>query len=190
MPSLLELVRSHTDLDEADVAVLQLLTADWQIIADLSFADLVLWLPDRGGDGFWAAAQMRPTVEGLTPTSLASDLRLQCVAPVGLAVSVSLTIRERIEAAIGAIRPGRVLSLRMPANPICTYRCRQRPTFPGSCPNRTAIFLFSRPSAASKIIAALSLARTGLFLPLLSFSNVMRSLTDSSMLAATRIRNV
>ena len=51
MPSLLELVRSHTDLDEADVGVLQLLTADWQIIADLSFADLVLWLPDRGGDG-------------------------------------------------------------------------------------------------------------------------------------------
>ena len=31
--------------------MLQLLTADWQIIADLSFADLVLWLPDRGGDG-------------------------------------------------------------------------------------------------------------------------------------------
>jgi hypothetical protein len=49
VPSLLELVRSHTDLDEADVTVLQLLMADWQIIADLSFADLVLWLPDRGG---------------------------------------------------------------------------------------------------------------------------------------------
>ena len=71
MPSLLELVRSHTDLDEADVAVLQLLTADWQIIADLSFADLVLWLPDRGGDGFWAAAQMRPTTG---PTAYVDDL--------------------------------------------------------------------------------------------------------------------
>src|ERR1700748_1739040 len=34
--------------------------ADWQIIADLSFADLVLWLPDREGIGYWAAAQMRP----------------------------------------------------------------------------------------------------------------------------------
>ena len=71
MPSLLELVRSHTDLDEADVAVLQLLTADWQIIADLSFADLVLWLPDRGGDGFWAAAQMRPTTG---PTAYVDDV--------------------------------------------------------------------------------------------------------------------
>ena len=36
VPSLLELVRSHTDLDEGDVGVLQLLMADWQIIADLS----------------------------------------------------------------------------------------------------------------------------------------------------------
>ena len=71
MPSLLELVRSHTDLDEADVAVLQLLMADWQIIADLSFADLVLWLPDRGGDGFWAAAQMRPTTG---PTAYVDDI--------------------------------------------------------------------------------------------------------------------
>jgi two-component sensor histidine kinase len=59
--SLIELVRSHTDLDADDVAWLQLLQADWQIIADLSFADLVLWLPDKGGSGFWAAGQMRPT---------------------------------------------------------------------------------------------------------------------------------
>jgi two-component sensor histidine kinase len=71
VPSLLELVRSHTDLDEADVGLLQLLTADWQIIADLSFADLVLWLPDRGGDGFWAAAQMRPTTG---PTAYVDDV--------------------------------------------------------------------------------------------------------------------
>jgi two-component sensor histidine kinase len=71
VPSLLELVRSHTDLDEADVGVLQLLTADWQIIADLSFADMVLWLPDRDGEGFWAAAQMRPTTG---PTAYVDDV--------------------------------------------------------------------------------------------------------------------
>ncbi|MGZ5400210.1 MAG: histidine kinase N-terminal domain-containing protein, partial [Nocardioides sp.] len=47
VPSLTELVRSHTDLDADDVSWLQLIQADWQIIADLSFADLVLWLPDR-----------------------------------------------------------------------------------------------------------------------------------------------
>src|SRR5215212_10074544 len=71
VPSVLELVRSHTDLDEGDVGVLQLLMADWQIIADLSFADLVLWLPDRGGEGYWAAAQMRPTTG---PTAYVEDI--------------------------------------------------------------------------------------------------------------------
>ncbi|MGA8245357.1 MAG: histidine kinase N-terminal domain-containing protein [Nocardioides sp.] len=71
MPTLLELVHSHTDLDEADVGMLQLLTADWQIIADLAFADLVLWLPDRVGQGFWAAAQMRPTTG---PTAYVDDV--------------------------------------------------------------------------------------------------------------------
>ena len=49
MASLIELVRAHTDLDADDVAWLQLLQADWQIIADLSFADLVLWLPGPRG---------------------------------------------------------------------------------------------------------------------------------------------
>ena len=71
MPSLIELVRSHTDLDEDDVAWLQLLMADWQIIADLSFADLVLWLPDQRGNGFWAGAQMRPTTG---PTAYVDDI--------------------------------------------------------------------------------------------------------------------
>jgi two-component sensor histidine kinase/PAS domain-containing protein len=71
VPSLADLVRSHTDLEPGDVAWLQLLQADWQIIADLSFADLVLWLPDREGSGFWAAAQMRPTTG---PTAYVDDI--------------------------------------------------------------------------------------------------------------------
>jgi two-component system, sensor histidine kinase PdtaS len=71
VPSLTDLVRRHTDLDDADVAWFQLLLADWQIIADLSFADLVLWLPDREGSGFWAGAQMRPTTG---PTAYVDDV--------------------------------------------------------------------------------------------------------------------
>jgi len=66
-----DLVRAHTDLTEADVEWLRLLRADWQIIADLSFADLVLWLPDRTGSGWWAAAQMRPTTG---PTAYLDDV--------------------------------------------------------------------------------------------------------------------
>ncbi len=79
MPSLTDLVRSHTDLDDDDVKWLQLLMADWQIIADLSFADLVLWLPDREGKGFWAGGQMRPTTG---PTSLVDDV-LGTFVPAG-----------------------------------------------------------------------------------------------------------
>ena len=71
VPSLTELVRSHTNLDDEDVAWLQLIMADWQIIADLSFADLVLWLPDREGRGFWAGAQKRPTTG---PTAFVDDV--------------------------------------------------------------------------------------------------------------------
>jgi two-component system, sensor histidine kinase PdtaS len=69
--SLTELVAAHTDLDDDDVAWLQLLMADWQIMADLSFADLVLWLPDRSGAGLWAGGQMRPTT---APTAYPDDL--------------------------------------------------------------------------------------------------------------------
>ena len=71
VPSLTELVRAHTDLDSEDLAWLQLLLADWQIVADLSFADLVLWLPDREDTGYWAVAQMRPTTG---PTAYVDDL--------------------------------------------------------------------------------------------------------------------
>jgi two-component system, sensor histidine kinase PdtaS len=71
VPSLNELVRAHTDLDVDDLAWLHLLLADWQIIADLSFADLVLWLPDLEGRGYWAGAQMRPTTG---PTAYVDDL--------------------------------------------------------------------------------------------------------------------
>ena len=71
MPSLTDVVRARTDLGEADLEWLHLLLADWQIVADLSFADLVLWLPDRDGSGFWAGAQMRPTTG---PTAYVDDV--------------------------------------------------------------------------------------------------------------------
>jgi two-component sensor histidine kinase len=69
--SLTEVSRAHSALSTEDVEWLDLLLADWQIIADLSFADLVLWLPDREGNGFWAGAQMRPTTG---PTALPDDV--------------------------------------------------------------------------------------------------------------------
>ena len=90
VPSLPELVRDHTDLGSDDVAWLGLLQADWQIIADLSFADLVLWLPDREGTGYWAAGQMRPTTG---PTALVARSCSE-QAPEELREKVLLRIRE------------------------------------------------------------------------------------------------
>ncbi len=65
------LARTHTNLSADDVEWLSLLVADWQIIADLSFADLVLWLPAADGEGYWAGAQMRPTTG---PTAFVDDI--------------------------------------------------------------------------------------------------------------------
>jgi two-component system, sensor histidine kinase PdtaS len=60
VPSLNDVLHEQTDLDAADVEWLHLLLSDWQLLSDLSFADLVLWVP--AGDGKWyAGAHVRPT---------------------------------------------------------------------------------------------------------------------------------
>ena len=61
VPSLNDLAPTRTDLTGEDVDWLHLLLADWQLLADLSFADLVLWLPLRDRAGFVAAAHVRPS---------------------------------------------------------------------------------------------------------------------------------
>ncbi|MGN6721945.1 MAG: sensor histidine kinase [Marmoricola sp.] len=71
MASLTEVVRDHAPMDAAAREWISRLLADWQILADLSFADLVLWLPDAGGDGLWAAAHMRPTTG---PTAIPEEI--------------------------------------------------------------------------------------------------------------------
>jgi len=61
VPTLSELVDASTDLRPADVEWLHLLVGDWQMLSDLSFADLVLWVPDRENDGWVAVAHCRPS---------------------------------------------------------------------------------------------------------------------------------
>ena len=55
-----ELIEQHSDLTTQDAEWLHLLVGDWQVISDLAFADLVLWLPTEGGD-FVAVAHSRPS---------------------------------------------------------------------------------------------------------------------------------
>lgn len=94
MPTLTDLVRDHSDLTDADLEWLHALVSDWQLLADLSFADLLLWVPLRSADvlpadaasrggrgqaldtgatvpGWVAIAQMRPTTG---PTAYPEDL--------------------------------------------------------------------------------------------------------------------
>lgn len=61
VPTLSDLVSRHTALDPAGVDWIHSLVSDWQLLADLSFADLILWVPDQGGTRWVAVAQMRPT---------------------------------------------------------------------------------------------------------------------------------
>lgn len=61
-----ELARASSVLSDADLAWLDALVADWQIICDLSFSDLVLWLPDPQERGRRAVAQVRPTTGATT----------------------------------------------------------------------------------------------------------------------------
>jgi len=58
--TLSDLVHEHAASTEADIEWLHLLTADGQLIADLAFADIVLWVPTTAG-GFVAVAHQRPS---------------------------------------------------------------------------------------------------------------------------------
>ncbi|HEX4832351.1 MAG TPA: histidine kinase N-terminal domain-containing protein, partial [Trebonia sp.] len=71
MPTLTDLARSYSTLNSDDLDWLHSLVSDWQLLADLSFADLILWAPLRDGSGWMALAQMRPTTG---PTSFQEDV--------------------------------------------------------------------------------------------------------------------
>jgi two-component sensor histidine kinase len=89
---------ARTDLDEDEVGHLQRLVAQWQLLADLSFADLLLWVPLNAPGGanriepvdaretirteFRCVAQCRPTTG---PTAHDEDL----VGEIGRGASAS-----------------------------------------------------------------------------------------------------
>jgi two-component sensor histidine kinase/PAS domain-containing protein len=60
VPTLSDVLRDQTELDASAVEWLHLLVGDWQLLSDLSFADLILWVPASAG-GWYAASHVRPT---------------------------------------------------------------------------------------------------------------------------------
>jgi two-component system, sensor histidine kinase PdtaS len=73
MSTLSELLAAHTPLPGDAVEHLQRVVAEWQLLADMSFADFLLWVPVPGDDGedFLCVAQARPTT---APTAHAEDM--------------------------------------------------------------------------------------------------------------------
>lgn len=60
MADIVRLAREHTDLSSSQIERLRALVSEWGLIADLGFADLVLWVPTWNGGGFVAIAHQRP----------------------------------------------------------------------------------------------------------------------------------
>ena len=76
MGSIEDFVEGRTPSSAEEIHTLRELVADWQLLSDLSFADLVLWIPLRKDDASWptgyiAVAQIRPTTAA---TVFANDL--------------------------------------------------------------------------------------------------------------------
>jgi len=73
--TLRDLVEEYTSLGGVDIDHLHRLAGDWQLISDLSFADLLLWVPVSPENGsavpaFLCVAQVRPTT---APTAYQDD---------------------------------------------------------------------------------------------------------------------
>lgn len=77
MASLTQLIAEHSTIAPADERWLVTLVAEWQLWADLSFSDLVLWIPDEDPAMWWAAAQTRPATG---PTAIDNDVIGECLA--------------------------------------------------------------------------------------------------------------
>ena len=72
MSSLSERLTRGTASGPAQIDHCRRLVADWQLLADLSFADLTLWVPlPQPGGSWWCVAQVRPLT---APTSRPEDL--------------------------------------------------------------------------------------------------------------------
>ena len=70
MSTLRDLVEEHTSLEPVDVEHLHRLAGEWQLVSDLSFADLLMWVPTGQTGEFICVAQVRPTT---APTAYQDD---------------------------------------------------------------------------------------------------------------------
>jgi two-component sensor histidine kinase len=89
MSALSDLLAARTSLADEQVGHLQRLVGEWQLLADLSFADLLIWVP-IDGDALLCVAQCRPTTG---PTAYLNDQVGQQVQGAR-AASMHIALRE------------------------------------------------------------------------------------------------
>jgi two-component system, sensor histidine kinase PdtaS len=89
MSALSDLLAARTALDDAQVSHVQRLVGEWQLLADLSFSDLLLWVPVAEG-AFLCAAQCRPTTG---PTAYLHD-QVGVMIRGSRATSISIALTE------------------------------------------------------------------------------------------------
>jgi two-component sensor histidine kinase len=108
------MLRDTAALEAADSEWLHLLVGDWQLIADLSFADLVLWV--RGSDHRWrAVAHVRPNTG---PMVFYEDVVGSFSSPARAAVLDEAANTQQILANVEpTVRDG--MAIREDAVPVC-----------------------------------------------------------------------
>jgi len=104
MATFTELISKNSQLQPPEIEHLSELVAEWRLLADLSFADLLLWLPIRKDDKSWptgyvAIAQIRPTT---TATVFNNDL---------IGSEISWGVNDRVDQALSS---GEILRLIKP----------------------------------------------------------------------------
>ena len=102
MSTLADLLHQRTALTPDDVDWLHRLVAEWQLVSDLSFADLVLWVRTRRGP-WLAVAHMRPTTgataypHDVVGSELSGDAakRLEVVVPAARVLGAGAVLAGR-----------------------------------------------------------------------------------------------
>src|SRR5579871_2794460 len=117
MATLAELARTQTSLSSSEFDHVQRLVGSWGMLADLSFADLLLFAPVSrpGPTAFVVLGQMRPTtsqtlhhedmVGEINVSSRAELARLQCI-PVRSGGQVIAVLTRESAVSVGGRRPG------------------------------------------------------------------------------------
>ena len=122
VPTLAEILHEHPELRPADIEWLHQLVGDWQLLSDLSYADLVLWI--RVSPAEWeAVAHVRPTTGqmvfsedqvGLTATRARAEVLEQALTERRIVRErdtewrVDLPVREE---SIPVVRLGRAIAV-------------------------------------------------------------------------------